>query len=98
MVVRIRTFNSCLLLAIAATAGCGYNQPNRFQMSFLPPAPKGAAAIELPEAPPVGPNLFLSENLPAIVIPKLPPPNRRTQGDDLMQRAERRFQAGKRAY
>ena len=88
---------SVLLLAIAATAGCGYNQSNRFQMSFLPPAPKGAA-IELPDPPPVEANLFLKSDLPAILVPKLPLPARRTQADNLMQRAERQYQTGKRLY
>jgi membrane-bound lytic murein transglycosylase D len=67
-------------------------------MSFLPPAPKGALLVDLPEAPPLEPNLFLKADLPAILIPKLPPPNRRTHGDDLMVRAERQYQSGKRLY
>jgi membrane-bound lytic murein transglycosylase D len=67
-------------------------------MSFLPPAPKGGPAIDLPDAPPVEANLFLKSDLPAILVPKLPPPARRTQADNLMQRAEHRFQSGKRYY
>ena len=98
MVVRSKTHYSFLLLALAVTAGCGYNQPTRFQMSFLPPAPKNAPQVELPEPPPIEPNLFLKAEIPAVLVPKLPLPTRRTQGDNLMQRAERRFQAGKRAY
>src|SRR2546425_5166617 len=98
MAVRSTTHYSLLLLALATTAGCGYNQPNRFQMSFLPPAPKNAPAIALPEPPPVEPNSFLKADVPAILVPKLPPPTRRTQGDNLMQRAESRFQTGKRYY
>ena len=97
MVVRSKTHLS-FLLASAITAGCGYNQPTRFQMSFLPPAPKNAQVGELPEPPPLEPNLFLTADEPAILVPKLPPPNRRTHGDDLMARAERRFQSGKRYY
>jgi membrane-bound lytic murein transglycosylase D len=66
-------------------------------MSFLPPAPKGAA-VELPEPPPLEPNTFLKADLPAILVPKPTTPRRRTQGDALMQRAEQRYQAGKRYY
>ena len=98
MAVRSKTLHSFIPFAIAIAAGCGYNQPSRFQMSFLPPAPKGAPAIELPEPPPPEPNAFLSTDVPAALVPKLPPPRRRTQGDELMQRADRRFQAGKRFY
>jgi membrane-bound lytic murein transglycosylase D len=67
-------------------------------MSFLPPAPKGAAAISLPEAPPLEPNLFLKAELPAILVPKPTAPRQRTQGDNLMQQAERHYLAGKRFY
>ena len=98
MIVRSKTFFSFLLLALAITAGCGYNQPTRFQMSFLPPAPKNAQVVELPEPPPLEPNLFLAADEPAILVPKLPPPTRRTHGDDMMARAERRYQSGKRYY
>ena len=49
MHVRTTTFFSSLLFAaVVVGSGCGYTQQSRFQMSFLPPAPKGAAAIELP--------------------------------------------------
>ena len=96
--VQTKTRTSFLLLAIVTLAGCGYNQPNRFQMSFLPPAPKGASTVDLPEPPAAEANLFLGADLPAMLVPKLPPPTRRTQGDALMQRAEQRFQSGKRYY
>src|SRR5215831_10575228 len=97
MVLGSKTHTSVLLLTIAATAGCGYNQPSRFQF-FLPPAPKGGPAVDLPDPPSPEVNLFLKSDLPAILVPKLPPPARRTQADSLMQRAERRFQSGKRYY
>jgi membrane-bound lytic murein transglycosylase D len=97
-VIGTKTQASVLLLALLALLGCGYNQANRFQMSFLPPAPKGAAPIDLPEPPSFEPNSFLNTDLPAILVPKAPGPSRRTQGDTLMQRADRRFQAGKRNY
>ena len=93
-----KTYTSFLLLALATTVGCGYNQPNRFQMSFLPPAPKGAPQVDLPEPPPTEPNLFLGTDVPAAIAPKLPTPARRTPADALMDRAQQRFQAGKRSY
>jgi membrane-bound lytic murein transglycosylase D len=67
-------------------------------MSFLPPAPKGALAVELPEPPSIEPNLFLKADLPAILVPKPAAPRRRTQGDNLMVQADRHFQAGKHSY
>jgi membrane-bound lytic murein transglycosylase D len=67
-------------------------------MSFLPPAPLGAAnAAELAEPPAVQPNLFLKD-VPAILLTKPAVPQRRTAADDTMRRADRRYQAGKRAY
>ena len=98
MVLGTRTRLSLIVLATAITGGCGYNQPNRFQMSFLPPAPKGAPAIDLPEPPPIEPNLFLKADLPAILVPKPAAPRRRTQGDNLVQQADRHYQTGKRLY
>src|SRR5215471_1566018 len=98
MVFRSRTKLSYLLLASAILGGCGYNQPNRFQMSFLPPAPKGAPAIEVPDPPAPSANLFLKADLPAILIPKPIEPRKLTKGDDLMKQADNRFRAGKRSY
>ena len=99
MEVRTETLCSFLLLASAVvTSGCGYTQQSRFQMSFLPPAPRGAAvAAELPEPPPVQPNLFLGADIPAIILAN-PQILRRTQGDATIQTALRRFQAGQRYY
>jgi membrane-bound lytic murein transglycosylase D len=54
--------------------------------------------MDLPDPPPAEANLFLKSDLPAILVPKMPPPARRTQADNLMQRAEQRFQSGKRYY
>jgi len=81
-----------------AAAGCGYNQQSRFQMSFLPPAPHGAAnAVELAEPPAIEPNLFLKD-VPAILLTNPAAPRRRTAADDTLRRADRRYQAGKRFY
>jgi membrane-bound lytic murein transglycosylase D len=99
MNVRIKAcFVFSLLVAALAGVGCGYNQPSRFQMSFLPPAPRGGAQlVHLPEPPTLEPNLYLKD-VPAILIASPSPPQRRTQADDTIRNADRRFQAGKRAY
>ena len=67
-------------------------------MSFLPPAPRGAAAaVELPEPPPVH-NVYLGADIPAIILSNPQILQRRTQGDTTIQTAQGRFQAGKRSY
>src|SRR5260370_33612854 len=68
-------------------------------MSFLPPAPRGAsAAVELPEPPPVQHNAYLGADIPAIILSNPQILQRRGQGDNTIQTAQRRFQAGKHAY
>src|ERR1700704_2644509 len=100
MEVRTETLCSFLLLGIAVcTSGCGYTQQSKFQMSFLPPAPRGAAIVaELPEPPPVQHNVYLGADIPAIIVANTTKAIRSTPGDTTMQSAVRRFQAGKRAY
>src|SRR5664279_1315266 len=100
MEVRTSTLCSFLLLVVAVvTSGCGYSQQSKFQMSFLPPAPRGASAIaELPEPPPVSHNLFLGADIPAIILSNAQILRRRTQGDATIETAQRRFQSGKRYY
>jgi membrane-bound lytic murein transglycosylase D len=67
-------------------------------MSFLPPAPKGAAAIDLPEPPPVQANVFLGADIPAVILNNPQILQRRTQADNTVQRAQRVFLNGKRYY
>jgi len=98
-VVNQRLF-SCSVLAVAlAASSCGINQQSRFQTSFLPPAPHSEATAADIEPPPVEakPNLYLKD-MPAVLtgMPSVPLP--RTRGDLLVQRAERRFEAGKKSY
>jgi len=103
MDVRRKTLFSCFPFAAALiTAGCGSIaniQQSKFQTSFLPPAPHVAFVDETdkPVVPATKPNAFL-ENLPAILVatPAMPP--RRTAGDATVDRAEKRFEAGKRFY
>jgi membrane-bound lytic murein transglycosylase D len=100
MEVRTETLCSFLLFAVTVfTSGCGYTQQSRFQMSFLPPAPRGAsAAAELPEPPPVQHNVYLGADIPEIILSNPQILQRRVQGDTTIQTAQRRFQSGKRYY
>ena len=100
MEVRTETLCSFLLFAVTVfTSGCGYTQQSKFQMSFLPPAPRGAsAAAELPEPPPVQHNVYLGADIPEIILSNPQILQRRVQGDTTIQTAQRRFQAGKRSY
>ena len=99
MHVRTKTLLSYFLLAVAVvTSGCGYTQQSRFQMSFLPPAPKGAMAIDLPEPPSVQANVFLGADIPAVILNNPQILQRRTQADATVVRAQRIFQNGKRYY
>jgi membrane-bound lytic murein transglycosylase D len=97
MDVRTKTLFFFLLAVALTTAGCGANQPSRFHMSFLPPAPRTAPVVELAEPPAVQSNLFLHD-VPALLLtnPQVPPRNARA--DALVERADQRFQAGKRYY
>jgi len=97
---RKKPFFSCFLFSAALfTVGCGSiasNQQSKFQMSFLPPAAHVAALddSDLPKAPAEQPNVYLHD-LPAFLLstPSIPP--RRTAADATIERAERRFEAGK---
>jgi membrane-bound lytic murein transglycosylase D len=68
-------------------------------MALLPPAPKSIVLPEddLPEAPPPQPNIYL-EDLPANLFSTPSTPPRPTAGDAMIDRAEGRFEAGKRLY
>jgi len=100
MDARNKTLFSCSLLAVAVTtAGCSVTQQSRFQNSFLPPATVAAIAasdLEAPAVPPE-PNLYLKD-VPAFLYTPMTLPPAKTRGDDVVQRAERRFEAGKRSY
>ena len=97
---RKQTFFLCsLLAAVVTTAGCGLSQQSRFQSALLPPAPQ---TLSLPEpesssVPPAQPNVFLKD-VPVSLASIPPAPPRPTAGDALVERAERRFDAGKKFY
>src|SRR5260370_14446883 len=100
MEVRTETLCSSLLFAVTVfTSGCGYTQQSKFQMSFLPPAPRSvSAAAELPEPPAVQHNAYLGADIPAIILSNPQVLQRRVHVATTIQTAQRRFQAGKRAY
>jgi membrane-bound lytic murein transglycosylase D len=85
---------------ILTTAGCGFSQQqSKFQMSFLPPAPNPASAgMELSDPPVVAqPKLYLRD-VPAFLNADPRISERKTRGDALVQRAEQRFERGRRRY
>jgi membrane-bound lytic murein transglycosylase D len=88
----IYIFASSVALSLS---GCGYNQQSKFQSAFLPSTPPPAAAADVSEPPALEPNPYLHD-APAILVQKLPLAP--SQGDLLMQDADRAFQRGKRAY
>jgi membrane-bound lytic murein transglycosylase D len=97
MDLRTTTYLSFFTFAAAlSTAGCGFQQQSRFQMSFLPPAPH-AAAVDLPDPPPVSPNLYLAD-APGVILTSPATPRRRSEADSTIQNAERAFQRGRRSY
>jgi membrane-bound lytic murein transglycosylase D len=96
-----KTFFSFSLLAVAVvtTAGCGFNQQSKFQMSFLPPAPHGtdAEASDIPPAPVVTPNAYL-QDLPAFLLTPPATPLKRGAADSCIRAAQQHFEAGKKFY
>jgi membrane-bound lytic murein transglycosylase D len=93
-------FSFCVFSAALVTAACGSvtgYQQSKFQNSFLPPAPQAPTLTDedLPKVPVAQPNIYL-QDLPAFLIAS--PLRHRTSGDALVDRAERRFEAGKKLY
>jgi membrane-bound lytic murein transglycosylase D len=85
-------FGASVILDIS---GCGFNQQSKFQKAFLPSTPSPAAAADFSEPPALEPNPYL-HNAPAIVEQKLP--SAPSEGDLLIEHADKAFQRGKRAY
>jgi membrane-bound lytic murein transglycosylase D len=88
----IYIFGSSVTLGIS---GCGYNQQSKFQSAFLPSTPPPAAAVEFAEPPALEPNPYLHDP-PAILVQKVPVAP--SEGDLLIEHADRAFQRGKKAY
>jgi membrane-bound lytic murein transglycosylase D len=99
MEVRTKTLFFFFVAAVAVTtAGCGFNQPSRFRMAFLPPVSHpGGPEIELVEPPAIQPNLYLKD-VPPFLLTNPQFSERRVRADSLVRRADRRFEAGKRYY
>lgn len=97
--MEVRTKALLFLAAVAlATAGCGFNQPARFRMAFLPPASHASGpAIELEEPPVIQPNLYLKD-VPPFLLTNPQFSERWARADALVERANRRFEAGKQYY
>jgi membrane-bound lytic murein transglycosylase D len=85
--------------ALLSTVACAVNQQSRFQTAFLPPPPHGAQPLRITAAdlPVIHPNVFLAD-VPAFLLIARQQPPRKTAGDELVQRAERHMEAGKRYY
>jgi membrane-bound lytic murein transglycosylase D len=96
---RMKTLFSFIVASVAlTTAGCGYVQQSKFQMSFLPPAPHSASpVVDIVPPPVVHPNPFL-EQMPALLLAEPLPPKHRTHGDALALKAEDAFNRGKKLY
>ena len=99
MDVRTKTLFFLFVAAVAlTTTGCGFNQPSKFRMAFLPPAFHASGPeIELAEPPVVQPNLYLKD-VPPFLLTNPQFSERWARADSLVQRADRRFEAGKRYY
>jgi membrane-bound lytic murein transglycosylase D len=94
---RTKTLFSFLLLVVAfTTAGCGLNQQSKFQMSFLPPAAHLVATPGDTDPPVVHvqPNLYLKDAPSFLKAPEMSPGKARV----IYQRAEKRFETGKKFY
>src|SRR5215469_7243791 len=98
---RKKTFFSPSLLAVAVitTAGCGFNQQSRFQMSFLPPAPHGTETeiSDITPTPVAKPNTYL-QDIPAFLLTSSTAPPKRSMADSCIRNAEQHFEAGKKFY
>lgn len=100
---RKKTFFSVLLFSVAsATVSCGLPQQSRFQNYFLPPAPQrlvsSSLAADENAPPPVSPpNAYLND-VPVELLSPSPSIPKHTAGDATMERAEQRFETGRRFY
>src|SRR5580700_5071929 len=96
---RMKTLSSFFVAAMAlTTAGCGYIQQSKFQMSFLPPSPHTASpVVDIVPPPVVHPNPFLKD-MPVLLLAEPLPPKHRTRGDAFAQKAHEAFDRGKKLY
>lgn len=97
---RTKTAFSFFAIAVATGAtGCGFNQQARFQNFFLPPTPQTSlVADDLPPAPVLSQPNFYLKDVPANLFTAPPIDERRLKANAMVQRAERRFETGKKYY
>ncbi len=93
---------AALLISVAIGAvSCTISpQHAKFQMSFLPAVPKTLPVLaDLAEVPASRVNLFLAET-PKFIVPKpeQPPSPSLLKADNLIERAEQRYERGRRLY
>ena len=99
MAYRLNYASFSVPVLLATLCACGTTQQQqRFQNAFLPPPPRPAAFdLNATEPPVVAPNAYLNE-LPSAVAttPHLSP--NATHSDQLIEKAQQRFQQGKKYY
>ena len=99
---RIRAVLAFFLLgAVLLSVGCGYTQQSRFQMSFLPPAPRSAAAADdndIAPAPVVVPTNPYLQQVPPIALSSPMPPRHKLLADAKVRQADQAFQRGQKLY
>ncbi|HUI56166.1 MAG TPA: transglycosylase SLT domain-containing protein [Bryobacteraceae bacterium] len=94
---RKNKFRVFCLAVVLFTAACTHNQPARFHTPFLPPAAKTPAAVALEEPPELTPNPFVSQ-MPPLLLTRLQLQDANSRVNDLVQRANLRYQRGKGYY
>jgi membrane-bound lytic murein transglycosylase D len=82
---------------LLAATGCGYTQQSRFQTAFLPAAPLASAAADFGQPPVIEPNPYVRD-VPPLIRTSLTPPPSSFRSDELIGRAERHMQTGRRLY
>jgi len=96
---RLKNASFSVPVLLATLCACGTTQQQqRFQNAFLPPPPRPVAFdLNATEPPVVQPNAYLNE-LPSAVAttPHLSP--NATHSDQLIEKAQQRFQQGKKYY
>ncbi len=100
---RTRSLFSVFVLAAALlSAGCGYTQQSKFQMSFLPPPPAAISAAaginDVAPPPAVTPGNPYVQQMPAVLLTETVPPKQKLMGDSKVLRAEQALARGRRLY
>jgi membrane-bound lytic murein transglycosylase D len=98
MILRQKSYALCSIIVSVLSVSCTTNKPQRFAMAFLPPAPKVASGVPpLPQAPVIQSNPFLAQT-PSFITHSIQSIQVPSQANLRIQRADERFQAGKKLY